>query len=199
MSVARAHDMAQQSADPSIRLAGEHSMQADLRRALVAVALIAPAPSAFADVIADWNEKVVAFVTPRMTPPAAQRVVAMVQVAMFDAVNSIERRYRPYLVQLPAPTAASKEAAAAAAAGSCWLACIRRRRPNSRLPRLPIYPTFPTATRSRKELDSARWWRGKFWRRAPRTAPMPPTPTARRPSPASMCRRRSRSPPCGRT
>ena len=84
-------------------------MQANLRTVVVAVALITPAPSAFADVIADWNEKAVAFVTPRMTPPAAQRVVAMVQVAMFDAVNSIERRYRPYLVQLPAPAAASKE------------------------------------------------------------------------------------------
>src|SRR5215510_151596 len=95
-----------------------HGMQANLRKVLVAVALITPAPSAFADVIADWNEKAIAFVTPRMTPPAAQRVVAMVQVAMFDAVNSIERRYRPYLVQLPAPAAASKEAAAAAAAGS---------------------------------------------------------------------------------
>src|SRR5262249_45177749 len=87
----------------------EHSMQANLRKVLMAVALITPAPSAFADVIADWNEKAIAFVTPRMTPPAAQRVVAMVQVAMFDAVNSIERRYRPYLVQLPAPAAASKE------------------------------------------------------------------------------------------
>ena len=32
-------------------------MQANLRKALVAVALITPAPSAFADVIADWNEK----------------------------------------------------------------------------------------------------------------------------------------------
>jgi hypothetical protein len=93
-------------------------MQANLRKVLVAIALIAPASSAFADVIADWNEKAVAFVTPRMTPPAAQRVVAMVQVAMFDAVNSIERRYRPYLVQLPASAAASQQAAAAAAAGT---------------------------------------------------------------------------------
>ena len=42
----------------------------------------------------------------------------MVHVAMFDAVNSIERRYRPYLVQLPAAATASKEAAAAAAAGT---------------------------------------------------------------------------------
>src|SRR6478735_3433142 len=86
-------------------------MQANLRKALVAVALITPAPSAFADVIADWNEKAIAFVT----PPAAQRVVAMVQIAMFDAINSIERRYRPYLAQLPTPATASKDAAAAAA------------------------------------------------------------------------------------
>jgi hypothetical protein len=42
----------------------------------------------------------------------------MVQVAMFDAINSVERRYRPYLVQLPATTATSREAAAAAAAAA---------------------------------------------------------------------------------
>src|SRR5207249_744914 len=88
-----------------------------LRNALMVVALIGPAPSAFADVITDWNEKAVAFVTPRMAPPATQRAVAMVQVAMFDAVNAIERRYRPYLVQPQAAATASKEAAAAAAAG----------------------------------------------------------------------------------
>jgi hypothetical protein len=93
-------------------------MHASFPKVLVAIAFIVPAPSAFADVITDWNEKAVAFVTPRMAPPAAQRVVAMVQVAMFDAVNSIERRYRPYLAQLPATATASQEAAAAAAAGS---------------------------------------------------------------------------------
>ena len=37
---------------------------------------------------------------------------------MFDAVNSIERRYRPYLVQLTAEPTTSKEAAAAAAAAT---------------------------------------------------------------------------------
>jgi hypothetical protein len=71
-----------------------------------------------ADVLTDWNEKTVAFVTPRMVPAAGQRVVAMVQVAMFDAINSVERRYRPYLVQLPAATTTSREAAAAAAAAA---------------------------------------------------------------------------------
>jgi hypothetical protein len=35
---------------------------------------------------------------------------------MFDAVNSIERRYRPYLVQLPAERSTSEDAAAATAA-----------------------------------------------------------------------------------
>jgi len=90
---------------------------------LVSVAIfascVAVAPAAaFADVITDWNEKTVAFVTPRMVPAAGQRVVAMVQIAMFDAVNSIDRRYRPYLIQLPAGATTSKEAAAAAAAGT---------------------------------------------------------------------------------
>src|SRR5262247_4051847 len=97
---------------------GDHDMGASLAKALVAIALIVPASPTVGDVITDWNERAVAFVTPRMPPPAAQRGVAMVQVAMFDAVNSIERRYRPYLVQLTAPPSASKEAAAAAAAGA---------------------------------------------------------------------------------
>ena len=43
--------------------------------------MIGAAPSAFADVITDWNEKAVAFVTPRMPPAAGQRVVAIMQVA----------------------------------------------------------------------------------------------------------------------
>jgi hypothetical protein len=59
----------------------------------MAAPVIVVAPPAFANVIADWNENAVTFVTPRMAPGAGQRVVAIMQVAMFDAVNSIERRY----------------------------------------------------------------------------------------------------------
>ncbi len=67
---------------------------------------------AAADVITDWNEKAVAFVTThKMLPPPAERTVAAMHVAMFDAVNSIERRYRPYAVQpalyVPTPITAS--------------------------------------------------------------------------------------------
>src|SRR5215467_5494793 len=71
-----------------------------------------------ADVITDWNEKAVAFVTKqRMLPPQAERVIASVHVAMFDAVNSIEHRYRPYRVAATASKDTSPEAAAAVAAG----------------------------------------------------------------------------------
>ena len=72
-----------------------------------------------ADVITDWNEKAVALVAKhRMLPPQAERVIASVHVAMFDAVNSIAPRYRPYLVLATPPKGASKEAAAAVAAGT---------------------------------------------------------------------------------
>src|SRR5262245_26502625 len=91
-------------------------MPMKLTTTISAIALACLASPVLADTITDWNEKAVALVTPRMVPPAAQRAVAIVQVAMFDAVNSIERRYRPYLVQLPAGPRTSREAAAAAAA-----------------------------------------------------------------------------------
>ena len=93
-------------------------MSANLRKELVAIALIAPSPSIFANLITDWNENTVTLVAPRMAPAAGQRVVAIVQTAMFDAINSIERRDQPYLLQLPTTPTASKEAAAATAAGT---------------------------------------------------------------------------------
>jgi hypothetical protein len=41
---------------------------------------------------------------------------------IFDAVNSIERRYRPYLVQITVSKNASQDAAAATAAGTVLVA-----------------------------------------------------------------------------
>jgi hypothetical protein len=79
--------------------------------------------SATANVITDWDDKATVAVMPMAalggtTPYMAERMMAMVHAAMFDAVNSIERRYQPYLVQLPADPATSKEAAAATAAAT---------------------------------------------------------------------------------
>src|SRR5262245_6321016 len=85
---------------------------------LLAAVLVNPLSPASADVITDWDERAVALVQPRMVPPVAYRAMAIMHIAMFDAVNSIERRYQPYYVQLPANRETSKEAAAAAAAGA---------------------------------------------------------------------------------
>jgi len=97
-------------------------MLLNLRWAAPILALAGLAQPVSADVITDWNEKTVAFVTQRsMLPPQAERVMAMVHVAMFDAVNSIERRYRPYLVQIPAAKDTPKPIAAATAAATVLL------------------------------------------------------------------------------
>ncbi len=85
------------------------------RKALLAAALTCLAAPAVANVITDWDAKAVAVAAPA---PLGQRELAMVHVAMFDAVNSIERRYRPYLVQLTAQKTTPQEAAAAAAAAT---------------------------------------------------------------------------------
>jgi len=98
-------------------------MHASLRRGLLALAVVATAPPASANVITDWDTKAVEVVNPMASlngtsPYTAMRLLAIVHVAMFDSVNSIERRYTPYLVQLPAAPATSREAAAAAAAAA---------------------------------------------------------------------------------
>jgi ethanolamine utilization microcompartment shell protein EutL len=93
-----------------------------VRREWVLLALLftAPVTAATANVITDWDEKAVGTVQPGMAfpPPTAFRTIAILHIAMFDAVNSIEPRYKPYKIQLLASPDTSKEAAAAAAAGS---------------------------------------------------------------------------------
>jgi len=87
------------------------------RLSFVASLLIGLSVTAHADVITDWNDKVVAVgVQARQAPFAHTRSVAIVHVAMFDAINSIERRYTPYRIQVsPAPGTLREVAAVAAA------------------------------------------------------------------------------------
>ena len=85
---------------------------------LPAVFLMSPLAAASANVVTDWDETAVTFIQPRMVPPVAYRAMAIMHIAMFDAVNTIEPLYRPYQAQLPAPPDTSKDAAAAAAAGA---------------------------------------------------------------------------------
>ena len=93
-------------------------MPAILRTVLLTLALnpIWQAAPVSANVITDWDTKAVAFIGPVPGAATAQREMALVHIAMFDAVNSIDPRYRPYLGQLPVPKTTSQEAAAASAA-----------------------------------------------------------------------------------
>src|SRR4051812_43412154 len=70
-----------------------------------------------ADEVTDWNEHMVAALqaagpTPIVNSGDAPRV----GVAVFDAVNGIERRYEPIHVDIAAPRGASRRAAAVQAA-----------------------------------------------------------------------------------
>jgi len=67
------------------------------------------------DVVLQWNE--IAVTTIGAQPPfPSTRFVATVQVAVFEAVNSISGKYEPYLGTIAAPGGASTEAAAITAA-----------------------------------------------------------------------------------
>ena len=85
--------------------------------ALLALAGVGVGVSARADVVGDWHDKAVAAsYAARQTPGAQARTLAMLDLAMFEALNSLTPRYRPYLGKLAVPAGASGDAAAAVAA-----------------------------------------------------------------------------------
>jgi hypothetical protein len=76
-----------------------------------------------ADVIIDWNTKSDEIAAQKQVPAFKHsRGTAMLQVAMFEAVNAIEGRYLPYKLNLAADRTTSKEAAAASAGHDILLA-----------------------------------------------------------------------------
>lgn len=92
-------------------------------RRLLAVAVLALAVPAVAqaNTVTQWNktaiDTLVAFPAPAGgAAPALQIDLAMAQGAVYDAVNAIEPRHRPYLLGTPFVPTASKDAAAATAA-----------------------------------------------------------------------------------
>jgi hypothetical protein len=79
------------------------------------VAVFAPPSAALAQdakIVIEWNRALFAAVG--TFPP--MRPAAMLHIAIFDAVNAIERAYTPYRVEVRASRGASTEAAAAQAA-----------------------------------------------------------------------------------
>jgi len=85
--------------------------------AALAVVLLLGTPPAQADAVLDWNEIADVTSVAAGAPPVRARITAMTQIAVHDALNSIEARYLPYTDSLaPANPGASPEAAVAAAA-----------------------------------------------------------------------------------
>jgi hypothetical protein len=81
------------------------------------VTLLTGSAIARADAVLDWNEIAVnTAIANNQNPFAQARYAAIVQLAVFEAVNAVDGDYRPYLGSIVAPHGASAEAAAIEAA-----------------------------------------------------------------------------------
>jgi hypothetical protein len=103
--------------------------------ALIVVAAVAlPAPARAqggAETVIEWNRILLATVaTPGAQPPTIffPRSLAIVHVAIFDALNSIDFRYTPYATRADVPAGASPDAAVAQAAHDTLVALFPNHR-----------------------------------------------------------------------
>ena len=96
------------------------------RSTTLAFAVMLIAAPASANVITDWDATGVALIQgnapappPRVGgPTGGMRIIALMHVAMFEAVNAIEPRYQPFNGDLKPKADASQDAAAASAAAT---------------------------------------------------------------------------------
>jgi hypothetical protein len=101
-----------------------------IRPAALALVATLAAMGARADVVMDWNGRAEEVVTEKRLPPPVQaRALALMHVSMFEAINAIERRYRPYRLELIADRITSREGAAATAAHAVLVALFPDQKP----------------------------------------------------------------------
>ena len=82
----------------------------------IALAVLNVSTPARADVVTDWNMRAATIATAAgLPPPSTYRVMAIVQIAVYEAINSISRKYPPFRVRIDAPPGASIDTATAAA------------------------------------------------------------------------------------
>jgi hypothetical protein len=83
---------------------------------LACLAALLGAPSAHADAVADWNQTAVnAVYAGGMSPDLQSRGLAMMHIAVFEALNSIAPRYAPYRARLQVEPGSAPDAAVASA------------------------------------------------------------------------------------
>jgi hypothetical protein len=85
---------------------------------------LAGAPAVQADVVTDANEKAAAIASRHPAPPITYRMMAIVQVSVFDAVNAVTGRYPALRAKIPAAPGASLDAAVASATRTALLKFI---------------------------------------------------------------------------
>jgi hypothetical protein len=121
----------------------------------MSLALIFPRP-ATADAVTDWNVNagkaaLAACIQPAGSsdPGNESRLYAMMHVAIHDALNAIDRRFRPYVFDVQGATGASREAAVASAARNVLVQVI------SKLPATAASPACVHAGIASVEADYA--------------------------------------------
>jgi hypothetical protein len=77
--------------------------------------ILAGAPGAHADIVTDANARAADVVSRLPAPPITVRMMAVVQVSVFEAVNAVTGRYPPQRAKLAPAPGASADAAVAAA------------------------------------------------------------------------------------
>jgi membrane-associated phospholipid phosphatase len=111
-----AHPTASSSAQPA-RPGRSRTRWPGWRAPLLAGALALSPALTRADAVLDWNVTALRTTAAApFNPPLEARNLAIVQVAVFDAVNAIAGEFQPYLDRASAPSGASPDAAASAAA-----------------------------------------------------------------------------------
>jgi hypothetical protein len=83
--------------------------------AAVCAMLVSNAALSNTDPVLEWNS-IMVNTTASQNPFFQARFAAITQLAVFEAVNAIDKRYHPYLGTITAPAGASREAAAVTAA-----------------------------------------------------------------------------------
>jgi hypothetical protein len=104
---------------------------------IVSMAMLAPGTATFSlaraaetNLVVDWNQTMLStFSAANVPPPPGNRLGAIVQTAVFDAVNGIERQYTAIHVQPAAPREASPQAAAVNAAYTSLVALFPAQKP----------------------------------------------------------------------
>jgi hypothetical protein len=96
----------------------------------IVLALVLGSAVFSADAVLDWNKIAVDTAAVGQSPFAQARYAAIVQLAVFEAVNAVTGQYRPYLGTIVAPPGASADAAAVQAAYDVLVNYF----PNSRTP-----------------------------------------------------------------